>query len=302
MKPSLCILAAGMGSRYGGMKQIDPVGPNGAVLLDYAIYDAVKAGFGKIVFVITHAIEQGFKENFERKYGDSLNVEYAFQDLDKVPAGFTVPAERKKPWGTGHAVLIAREALKEPFAVINADDYYGASSYRILADFLRGMTPGSRTMAMVGFAVENTLSENGTVSRGVCTIDKGKLVSVVEREKIQREQGSIYHQTAEGKKETIAKGTLVSMNFWGFAPDMIFPWFEKQFAEFMKSKGTDPKAEFYLPSAIDAGIRAKEMSVEVLATQESWFGLTYSEDKPVTREFIEKKIREGVYPENLFAA
>lgn len=300
MKPSLLILAAGMGSRYGGMKQIDPIGPNGAVLLDYAIHDAKKAGFGKIVFVITRAIERDFKETINRKYGNTLDSDYVFQDLDKIPAGFTVPAERKKPWGTGHAVLIAREALNAPFAVINADDYYGATSYRVLADFLRGMWTG-RNMAMVGFAVENTLSENGAVSRGVCTIENGKLVSVVEREKIRREGGLIFHETTEGKKETIAKGTLVSMNFWGFSPEVVFPWFEKQFADFMKNKGTELKAEFYLPSAIDAGIKAQELSVEVLKTEENWFGLTYSQDKTVTREYILKKIKEGVYPENLFS-
>jgi UTP-glucose-1-phosphate uridylyltransferase len=301
MNPTLLILAAGMGSRYGGMKQIDPIGPNGAVLLDYAIYDARRAGFGKIVFVIKRAIEKDFKEIISRKYGNRLDVDYAFQELDKIPAGFTVPAERQKPWGTGHAVLVAKDVVKEPFAVINADDYYGASSYKILADFLKALKPGSKTMAMVGFAVENTLSENGAVSRGVCTVDLGKLVSVVEHEKIRRENGSILHETSDGTKKTIPKGTLVSMNFWGFTPELIFPWFEKQFVDFMKSKGTELKSEFYLPSAIDAGIKAKEMVVEVLATKESWFGLTYSEDKPVTRDFIIKKIAEGVYPENLFS-
>jgi UTP-glucose-1-phosphate uridylyltransferase len=300
MKPSLLILAAGMGSRYGGMKQIDPIGPNGAVLLDYAIYDAKKAGFGKIVFVITPAIEQGFKENINRKYRNLPDVEYVFQELNKIPAGFTVPAERQKPWGTGHAVLAAKDVLKGPFAVINADDFYGATSYRILADFLRETRPGSTNMAMVGFALENTLSENGAVSRGVCTVNQGKLVSVVEHEKIRQEDGTIYHEMTEGKKEKISKGTLVSMNFWGFTPEVIFPWFERQFVEFMKSKGTGPKAEFYLPSAIDAGIKAKELSVEVLATKENWFGLTYSRDKPVTRDFILKKIAEGAYPEDLF--
>jgi choline kinase len=300
MKPSLLILAAGMGSRYGGMKQIDPIGPNGAVLLDYAIHDAMKAGFGKIVFVITKAIEQGFKENIISKYGDSLDVDYVFQDLNKIPRGFTVPADRVKPWGTGHAVLVAREALKTPFGVINADDYYGASSYRILADFLNPMKNDATRMVMVGFPVENTLSENGAVSRGVCTVAEGKLVSVVEREKIRQENGSIFHETAEGKKVAILRGSLVSMNFWGFAPDVIFAWFEKQFERFMTDKGSELKSEFYLPSGVDAGIKSGTLSVEMLSTKENWFGLTYSQDKPVIRDFIRKKIEAGVYPEDLF--
>jgi len=301
MKPSLLVLAAGIGSRYGGFKQIDPIGPNGEVLLDYAIYDARKAGFGKIVFVITRALEKGLKDYIRGKYGNSLEVEFVFQDMDKIPAGYSVPADRKKPWGTGHAVLVAKEALREPFGVINADDYYGSTSYQVLADFLKKIDPNSRQMTLVGFAIENTLSDNGTVSRGVCTIEKGKLVSIVEREKIRQEGDSICHQTEDGTKLIIPQGTLVSMNLWGFAPGVLFPWFEKQFEQFMKSRGTELKSEFYLPSAVDAGIRAGEMTVEVLSSKESWFGLTYNEDKPVVREHILRKIKAAVYPGNLFA-
>lgn len=300
MKPSLLVLAAGIGSRYGGFKQIDPIGPGGEVLLDYAIYDAKKAGFGKTVFVITGAIEQGFKEYIDGKYRGSLDYDYVFQDMDKVPAGFSVPEGRKKPWGTGHAVLVAKDALKEPFGVINADDYYGTTSYRVLADFLKKINPDSRHMAMVGFPVEKTLSENGAVSRGVCSVTDGNLVSVVERANIRQDGGLIRHETADGEKEMIRKGTLVSMNLWGFAPGVFFPFFEKQFAGFMKTSGTELKSEFYLPSGVDAGIKAKEMTIEVLKTNENWFGLTYSQDKPVVRDYILKKIRAGVYPDNLF--
>jgi len=300
MKPTLLVLAAGIGSRYGGFKQIDPIGPSGEVLLDYAVYDAQRAGFGKVVFVITRALEQGFKEYFNVKYGNLLDIDYVFQEMDRIPAPFSVPAGRVKPWGTGHAVLVAKDVIREPFAVINADDYYGPTSYQILADFLRTIKPGSKHMAMVSFAIENTLSDYGTVSRGVCSVDKGKLVSVVEHEKIRQENGAICHEMADGEKKIISRGTPVSMNYWGFTPDVIFPWLEKQFAEFLKIWGNAPRFEFYLPSGVDAGIKAGEMSIEVLSSNENWFGLTYSQDKPVVREYILQKIKEGVYPENLF--
>jgi hypothetical protein len=300
MKPALCILAAGIGSRFGGFKQMEPVGPGGEILLDYAIYDARKAGFGTIVFVVTKKLEPDFRGYMESRYGSGADFAYVHQELDNLPAGFGVPAGRIKPWGTGHAVLAAEQALTVPFAVINADDYYGQRSYAVLCDALASMKLDSSEMVMVGFEVEKTLSEHGAVSRGVCAIRNGYLASVVEREKIRKKNAAIVYETPEGQEFGLDPKSPVSMNCWGFAPQTIFPMLRQGFAEFLKTRGSEPKAEFYLPSVVNDGVTGKKMTVRVLESGEQWFGLTYPDDRNTVREYIQKRIQDGVYPGRLF--
>ncbi len=300
MNPTLLILAAGMGSRYSGLKQIDPIGPNDEFLLDYAVYDAIRAGFGKVVFVITKGMEREFKEKVSSRYTSHILVDYAYQELDAVPMGCSVPDSRLKPWGTGHAVLVAREIIKEPFAVINADDFYGLESYKILSSALKEITSDSKELLMVGFHVENALSRHGKVSRGVCTLDGEHLVSVIEREEIENNNGAIVFTDKNNESGTLPADTLVSMNLWGFAPDTIFPILEQQFAEFVATQVSLAGAEFYLPAAVNYAIKTGMVSVKVLETSEAWFGLTYPEDKIVVQENILKMIRQGIYPRRLF--
>jgi len=300
MKPSLCILAAGIGSRFGGFKQIEPVGPYGELLIDYSIYDARKGGFGRIVFVITQKIESEFKEYMHAHYGREADFAYAYQTLDEMPEGFSVPAGRAKPWGTGHAVLAAKEAAEGPFAAINADDYYGPGSFSVLCRALSAMKPDAAEFAMVGFELEKTLSEHGSVSRGVCSVENGYLASVVEREKIKRSGSGIMYEMASGEKNTLDPRTTVSMNCWGFAPKTFFPLLEKDFVEFLEKNGNELKTEFYLPSAVNNGLARKLISVKMLYSGEQWFGMTYREDCQVVREYLREKIKEGVYPERLF--
>lgn len=300
MKPTLVILAAGIGSRYGGLKQVEPIGPNDEVLLDYAIYDARRAGFGKIVFVISRALEKDFKVRFDGKYRRSIEIAYAFQDLDDIPEGFAVPPDRKKPWGTGHAVLAAKEAIDAPFAVINADDYYGSGSFMVLGKALAAMSIDCREFVMVGFNLEKTLSEHGEVARGICTLHDGQLVSIVEREKIKRSGEAIHYSAADGTAMTLDRGTQVSMNCWGFAPDTFFPFAEHDFKEFLTARGSDGKAEFYLPSIINNALKRGAISVKVLNSGEQWFGMTYPQDRDLVRQCIREKIKQGVYPSALF--
>ncbi|MBN2037083.1 MAG: hypothetical protein JW768_10105 [Chitinispirillaceae bacterium] len=299
MQPALVILAAGIGSRYGGLKQVEPVGPAGEVLLDYAIFDAMRAGFGSIVFVVSRALENDFRARFDAMYRDRIPIDYAVQDLDMIPQGFAVPEGRKKPWGTGHAVLVAQEAIASPFAVINADDYYGSRSFAVLGDALRRMPLDSREYVMVGFDLEKTLSEHGGVARGVCTVEQGRLVSIVEREKIRREGGRVVYESPDGQQVPLDRGAQVSMNCWGFAPHTFFTMVRDGFIEFLRRRGGDSKAEYYLPSVINDQCAKGGLSVKVLRSDEQWFGMTYPRDREMVRESIRRKIGEGIYPQKL---
>lgn len=292
MSLSLVVLAAGMGSRYGGLKQIDPVGPGGETVLDYAVFDALRAGFTRVVFVIRRDFEALFREKIGARYTGRATVDYVFQSLDALPAGFTPPAGREKPWGTGHAVWCAREAVRENFAVINADDFYGADSFRQLAGFLQATPASQAAFAMVGFRLANTLSEHGTVARGVCTADTaGRLQSIVEQTGIAAED------VGPGRK--YAGDTLVSMNCWGFTP-ALFGGLDAQFREFLAARGTEPKAEFYLPASVSTMIARREATARVLPTESTWFGVTYREDKPRVEAAIAELVRAGTYPARLW--
>ena len=276
--PTLVVLAAGMGSRYGGLKQLDPVGPCGEIILDYSVRDALAAGFAKVVFVIRREMAELFRETVGARYEGTVNVAYAFQELEPLPGGRVSPPGRTKPWGTGQAVLSAASVVKEPFAVINADDYYGPSGFTALSDFRSGKTEGH--YAMVGYRLDRTLSENGSVSRGICSVDgEGKLHEITERTSIARRADQVI--VAEGNPPLSLTGEeLVSMNFWGFTPD-LFARLERLFEEFLEEKGNDPKAEFYLPAAVSSLIAGGEVMVTMLDTPDAWYGLTYPEDKPV---------------------
>lgn len=277
MNTELLIMAAGMGSRFGGLKQIEPIGPNGEMILDFSIYDAVKAGFNKAVFIIKKEIEKEFREVCGKRIEKMIDVDYAFQELDKLPAGYSVPEGRQKPWGTAHAVLCARDIVKSPFAVINADDFYGQTSYQLIHDEL----VKNENMCMVGYKLGNTITENGTVSRGVCEVENGFLKSVTEH-------------TALDKNSGIPLDKIVSMNMWGLAPD-IFPYMEKEFRLFLDERINEPKSECYLPSVVSKRIVEENKPVKVLETAEKWYGVTYREDMDSVREAMEKYINEGLY-------
>jgi hypothetical protein len=300
MKPTLFVLAAGMGSRYGGLKQLDGLGPNGETIMDYSIYDAIKAGFGKIVFVIRKSFEADFKEVVVNKFKNLIDVEVVFQDITSVPQGCTYIAEREKPWGTNHAVLMGKDVIKEPFAVINADDFYGQESFAVLADFLRSVTGKQNEYCMVGYHVGNTLSESGSVSRGVCEVDEnGNLTTVVERTHIEEKSGAIIYLDEKGEEVTIPANTPVSMNMWGFTPD-YFDYSEAYFIEFLAENGQKLKSEFYIPLAVNNLIVAGKATCKVLDTTAKWFGVTYAEDRPQVVLKINELIRKGVYPKQLF--
>ncbi|HEX4342757.1 MAG TPA: sugar phosphate nucleotidyltransferase [Verrucomicrobiae bacterium] len=297
-KPTLLVLAAGMGSRYGGLKQIDPVGPAGETIIDYSIFDAMRAGFGKLVFVIRHDIEQQFREIVGTRFEKRIPVEYVFQELDKLPHGHTLPAGRTKPWGTTHAILMAEHAIKEPFAAINADDFYGRSAYTVLAKHL---TSGSKDYAMVGFTLKNTLSENGSVARGVSqTHANHYLTSIVEMMKIERDGSGAKNTDAEGKVTHLTGDEAVSMNFWGFTP-ALFPQIKLIFENFMKKSGTEQKSECYIPLTVGELVNTGQAKVKVLRSPDSWFGVTYREDRPTVVESIRKLIAKGEYPEKLWS-
>ena len=299
MKPTLFILAAGMGSRYGGLKQMDGLGPNGEAILDYSVYDALRAGFGKIVFVIRKDFEDDFRHVVLSKYEGKVPCEICFQSIDKVPAGCTYNHERTKPWGTNHAVLMGKELIREPFAVINADDFYGADAFRVLADFLRSIETKKGEYCMVGYRVANTLSENGTVSRGVCTTDEnGLLTNVVERTKIEDKNGTIVF-TEDGVDTPLDPHTPVSMNMWGFTPE-YFDYVEKAFRTFLAEHGQELKSEFYIPTLVNQLIVDGIATCKVLDTTAKWFGVTYSEDRPQVVMKINQLIKEGIYPAKLF--
>lgn len=299
IQPTLFILAAGMGSRYGGLKQLDGIGPFGETIMDYSVYDALRAGFGKIVFVIRKDFEEDFREKVLSKYADKVACEVCFQATDNVPAGCSFNPERTKPWGTGHAVLMGKDLIHEPFAVINADDYYGKESFQVLADYLRGIAGTQGQYCMVGYRVCNTLSENGTVSRGVCTTDANDLLTdVTERTKIEDKDGVIVY-TEDGVDTPLAPNTPVSMNMWGFTPE-YFQYTEDAFRAFLAEHGQELKSEFYIPSLVNSLIRAGKATCRVLDTPSKWFGVTYAEDRPQVVMKINRLIEQGVYPAKLF--
>jgi hypothetical protein len=300
MKPTLFVLAAGMGSRYGGLKQMDGLGPHGETIMDYSIYDAIRAGFGKIVFVIRHSFEEDFKEQVIKKFNDIIPVEIVYQELEYVPEGYTYNPERKKPWGTNHAVLMGKDAIKEPFAVINADDFYGKESFQILHDYLITLNDKKNEYCMVAYQVGNTLSESGSVSRGVCTCDENNfLTSVVERTHIERIGGKVQYQNDEGLMSDLDDSTPVSMNMWGFTPD-YFDYSLESFKDFLKAKGDDIKSEYYIPTVVNDLIATKKASVKVLETPNKWFGVTYAEDRSQVVLKINELITKGVYPSRLW--
>jgi len=297
-KPTLLVLAAGMGSRYGGLKQIDPVGPSGETIIDYSIFDAMRAGFGKLVFVIRHDIEQQFREIVGSRFENRIAVEYVFQELDKLPPGHALPAGRTKPWGTTHAILMAKDAIREPFAAINADDFYGRNAYKVLAQHL---TSGSPDYAMVGFILKNTLSEHGTVARGVSRTDASHyLTSIVEMMKLEHDGQGAKNTEADGKVTHLTGDEAVSMNFWGFTP-ALFPQLEVEFEKFLKRAGGEQKSECYIPMTVGDLVTSGQARVKVLRSPDSWFGVTYREDRPTVVESIRKLVAKGDYPEKLWA-
>ena len=303
MKPTLLLLAAGMGSRYGGLKQLDGMGPNGETIMDYSIYDAIQSGFGKIVFVIRKDFEDQFRNKILSKYEGHVPVELCFQSLEALPEGFSVPAGRTKPWGTNHAVMMARDIIKEPFAVINCDDFYNRDCFKVIGKFLSELPEGSRNRyAMVGFRVGNTLSENGTVARGICsTDDKGDLTTVVERTEIIRRQDKVCYKDEKGNWIAVSDNTPVSMNVWGFTPD-YFDYRADYFKDFLRDPETqkNPKAEFFIPLMVNKLINDGTATVKVLDTTSKWFGVTYSADRPSVVAKIQKLVDDGVYPNQLF--
>ena len=302
MKPTLFLLAAGMGSRYGGLKQLDGLGPNGETIMDYSIYDAVKSGFGKIVFVIRHDFEEEFRTKVLSKYEGHVPVEVVFQSVDALPEGFTVPAERTKPWGTNHAVLMGADVIKEPFAVINADDFYGRDAFEVMATYLKDLPEDSKgKYCMVAFHLGNTMTENGSVSRGVCSVDaNGHLKDVVERTAISFDADHKITFTDEnGEKVYSEAETPVSMNLWGFTPD-YFDYSKREFVDFLTKSIDTPKSEFFIPLVVDTLIKSGEATVDVLSTTSRWFGVTYSEDRPGVVANLARLHAEGVYPEKLF--
>ena len=302
MKPTLFVLAAGMGSRYGGLKQLDPLGPNGETIMDYSIYDAIHSGFGKVVFVIRKDFEQDFRDKILSKYEGHVPVEVVFQSTDKLPEGYTCPADRTKPWGTNHAVLMGRDVIKEPFAVINADDFYGRNAFEVMAkELLRDRGDKKGDYCMVGFRVGNTMTENGSVARGVCSTDKGgNLTSVVERTAISYNPAhEIVFTDENGVEQKLEPNTPVSMNLWGFTPD-YFDFSDREFRRFLDRDLNTPKAEFFIPLCIDTLIRNGEATVKVLDTDSRWFGVTYAADRPSVVEKFAQLHREGTYPTPLF--
>lgn len=301
MKPTLLVLAAGMGSRYGGLKQLDGVGPNNETIIDYSIYDAIRAGFGKVVFIIRKELEADFREVFGNKFEKKIQVEYVFQELDNVPSGIRTNPERVKPWGTGHAVLVAKDAIKEPFAVINADDYYGVSAYTEMAKYLSELNAQDKEKyCMMGYELKNTLSDHGYVSRGVCQVDNNNLLQgVVERTHIERKNGNIVFEDETGKELQLTGNEIVSMNFWGFGPS-FFNYLETKFETFIKNNYDQLKAEFYIPSVVNELRQEGERDTFVLTSDAKWFGVTYKEDKPVVVDKIKELIETAVYPEKLW--
>lgn len=302
MKKTLLIIAAGMGSRYGGLKQIAPVGPNSEIIIEYSMYDAIRAGFDKVVFVIRHHFEEAFREHIGRVFEERVETAYAYQELDTCLNGYPLPGDRQKPWGTAHAILAAHSVIDEPFAVINADDYYGIDSFRIMAGRLSQMrSRGEATYAMVGYLLSNTLSAHGTVSRGVCEHDAGMfLTSIHERTDIRQVGSDAVYRDAAGHERHLPGDAVVSMNLWGFDAD-IFGSLQTQFDIYLEKHGQENKSEFGIPPVVDELIQSGQRKVEILKTHESWFGITYRQDQSIAQASIRRLIDVGVYPENLYA-
>jgi dTDP-glucose pyrophosphorylase len=295
MQPTLLVLAAGIGSRYGGLKQVDGVGPSGEAIMEYAVYDAIRAGFGKVVFIIRHAIEADFKAKFAGKFDDRIQIEYVFQETNSPVAGITQWPDREKPWGTGHAVLMAKDVIQEPFAVVNADDYYGADAFHKIAAFLTQHCNASH-LAMVGYRIKNTLSEHGIVSRGICEVnDKGQLVGVTERHKIQRTDAGIIFVDEHETSHPLDDNDIVSMNLWGF-PAQIFTEIESQFLEFFETSKQNPKSEFYIPTVVNRLLSEGRATVSVLPNEDQWYGVTYREDKDIAQQAFAGFAQQGKYP------
>ncbi len=300
MQPTLVVLAAGMGSRYGSLKQIDAFGPSGETIIDYSVYDAIKAGFGKVVFVIRESLLEDFQSLYFAKFSGQIAIDYVFQELHNVPDGIEVPAERKKPWGTGHAVLVAADKVKEPFAVINADDFYGADSFKLIADHLKNLNAQEVAGCMVGFQLPKTISEHGYVSRGVCEVDENNhLLSITERTHITREpDGNIYFKDQD-ELVHLPESTIVSMNLMGFTP-AVFDLMKQSFNAFIQERSHELKSEFYIPTILDQV--ANMTQVPVLESAEKWLGVTYKEDKPVVKHRLVELVEQGNYPLHLFKA
>ena len=301
MKPTLLLLAAGMGSRYGGLKQLDGLGPNGETIMDYSIYDAIQAGFGKIVFVIRKDFEEQFRKQVLAKYEGHIPAELVFQSLDALPEGFTTPEGRVKPWGTNHAVLMAKDVIKEPFCVINCDDFYNRDAFMVIGKFLSELPEGAKNdYAMVGFRVGNTLSENGTVARGICSKDEaGHLTTVVERTEIMRVNGPVCYKDEQGQWVAVEDNTPVSMNMWGFTPD-YFEYSEEYFKEFLKANMGNLKSEYFIPLMVNKLITEGTARVKVLDTTSKWFGVTYAADRQGVVDKIQALVDAGEYPSKLF--
>lgn len=299
MKPTLLILAAGMGSRFGGLKQVEPVGPNGEAIIDYSIYDAIKAGFGKVVFVIRESFAKDFKEKFDPKLKGKVEVEYVYQELENLPEGFTVPDGREKPWGTAHAILVTKNVIKEPFCALNADDFYGFNAYKVMAEFLAA-SENPTEYSMVGYKLKHTLSDYGSVSRGICQVDGNDfLQKIVETTKIFKKENKAVSVEPDGSEKELTGEESASMNIWGFKPS-VFSVLEEKFIEFLEENGRELKSEIYIPSVVFEMIRDKKATVKVLKADSPWFGVTYKEDKPRVVARLKKLIEAGDYPEKLF--
>jgi NDP-sugar pyrophosphorylase family protein len=299
MKPTLVIMAAGMASRYGSMKQIQQFGPSGETIMDYSIYDAIKAGFKKVVFIIREEFAEDFKSIFEPKLKGRIETEYVFQEMDKYLEGFSVPAERKKPWGTSHAILCAKEAVNEPFAVINADDFYGSDAFKKAVEFLTNECKPD-VYAIIGYQLANTLSEHGTVSRGVCQVDaQGNLVGIKERLKISRQNGVMVDEESENQKVPLPEDAMASMNFWCFHPS-IFKFIQDGFKDFLEKNIENPKSEYLIPFTADQWVKAGKGVIKVIPTSAKWFGVTYKEDAPVVQRNLNQLVEQKDYPDNLW--
>lgn len=301
MKPTLLVLAAGMGSRYGGLKQMDPLGPNGESIIDYSVFDAVRGGFGKVIFVLREDIVSDFYELFANKYKSVIEVDHVVQRLSDIPENIQTNPERNKPWGTGHAVLAAREKLTEPFAVINGDDFYGSNAFKVMAEFLSQTNPDDiKLQSMVGYILNNTLSEHGFVSRGICSSNKeGHLTTVTERTHIERIDENIMFVDDQKQAHQLSGEEIVSMNFWGFTPALLEPFYDK-FVSFMEENGTALKSEFYIPLAINQLIQDGVLNVKVLESAARWFGVTYQDDKPLVISKLRELSATGVYPDKIW--
>jgi dTDP-glucose pyrophosphorylase len=299
MKPTLLVLAAGMGSRYGGNKQLDQVGPTGETIIDYSIYDAIRAGFGKIVFVIRRDIEDQVKERFVEKLKGKIEVDYVFQEITNLPAGAKVSPERQKPWGTSHAILVTEEKIREPFGVINADDYYGVDSFKILRDFLVN-DKNQDTYCIVGYKLGNTLSDHGHVNRGVCKGDsRGMLTNIVETRQIEKIPGGAKAPGPDGNTLLFTGDEIVSMNLWGFKPS-CYKYLGEEFKSFIERSGMDLKSELDIPTSVDKFVKNGKINIKILMSNERWFGVTYREDKPFVVESIKRMVSKGIYPESLY--